>query len=155
MRNPFASKNKFDHITMRLRDKPRFTRKQRKMTSQIESRLYSVNHRIDVYIGDVPIGYLIRKTKIRYLYQGFQYREGYWTAFVYLPKLDNSERKCFYHYIWNTEDIPTITYSDDIVAGWSHDNPHDEIKYTNLVETIKEIWITWSYISKFQCQIEN
>ncbi|AGC02274.1 hypothetical protein H012_gp177 [Acanthamoeba polyphaga moumouvirus] len=120
------------------------------MSRQQESNLYQNQHKMDVYYKNIKIGFLVRKIKNNVFSNWYGQCQGYWTAFIYFPKLDNTyEYKKFYNYIWNSNAIPKIAYSDNNVIGWYHDNPEDDYHYANLTEVIVEIWKIWKYISKF------
>ncbi|AGF84979.1 hypothetical protein QJ854_gp803 [Moumouvirus goulette] len=148
---PLISNTKISQDCVRLKARPRFSRKYRKMSCQQESRLFNNGHKLDIYFKNTKIGYVIRKIKNNVFNNWYGQSQGYWLAFIYFPKLENNnEYKKFYHFIWNNNDIPNIDYSDNNIIGWYHDNPEDDYYYSNLTKVITEIWKIWRYISRFK-----
>ncbi|AVL95131.1 hypothetical protein ma744 [Moumouvirus australiensis] len=147
---PFISNTKITQNSVRFKTRPRFSRRYCKMTSQQESNIYPNNHKLDVYFKNIKIGYVVRKIKNNIFNNWYGQSQGYWTAFIYFPKFENTlEYKRFYNYIWNSNSIPYISYSDSNIIGWYHDGPEDDYHYANLTQVVKEIWKIWKYVSRF------
>ncbi|BCS83493.1 hypothetical protein QLL95_gp0630 [Cotonvirus japonicus] len=150
----------FNKIILKNNTEIKFPKKLILMTREDESKIYKHNHHINVYIGKIKIGYMVRKK--RSLYSNFENSilNHHWCGFVHIPKIDSVEKnRKFFDEIWNLcgqpsdygDKFPDITYADHEknIIGWDYDYPSQSIPYVNLVNVIQEILTVYQFINKF------
>lgn len=111
-------------------------------TKSEEHELYKNGHLIKIYVNNKKIGHA------RFFEAGDCSNLptlAYWCGYAKVP--NDWKKACANEFTPNKYDhiykIQEITYTNNDVIGWDHGHLHDELVYTNLNGTVKEIVSTW------------